>query len=471
MNKIISLPKILSRFKMAASAMLLITAFELQAQTIYLDAENSIFFGATVTTNACGQSGTEYVTHFESETNLVRWNFAASNGLYRLVIRSRSSLGEKRFEAKLNGFGISGMFPKATNALSEFDAGLVQLQDGTNVLTMGGGWNYYDIDRVGLTPARPSPLLPVPARLADPQATPAAQGLMRDLVATYGKVTWSGQAEASELSNVSGVTGRNPIIVCGDLMNYSPSRIACGAKPGQLTESYIALKNQGHVISMCWHWNAPTNLLDTSDHRWWRGFYTDASTFDVAAALADTNSAGYHLLLRDMDAIAAQLKKFSRQNIPVLWRPLHEAEGRWFWWRAKGPEPFKKLWRLMFDRLAVHHGLHNLIWVLTNDDPAWYPGDDVVDILGLDAYPDDRSDPLSGRWEAFKSRFDGKKLVALTEFGGVPDIEKMHQFGVWFSYFAPWSGPFGPSSMSVETLRRIYNSREVLTLDEFNQTP
>jgi len=325
--------------------------------------------------------------------------------------------------------------------------------------------NNFKSDRVDLMPTNTTPPLPVAATLVDSQATPEARLLMNDLVAAYGKVTWSGQAELNEVTNIFNLTGHKPIIICGDLMNYSPSSIAFGAKPGQMVESYIAMHKQGHVLSFCWHWNAPTNLLNTPDHKWWRGFYTDATSFDLGAALADTNSTGYHLILRDIDAIGGQLKKLSDKQIPVLWRPLHEAEGKWFWWGAKGPEPFKKLWRLMFNRLTIDHGLHNLIWVLTNDDPAWYPGDDVVDIIGIDAYPNDRSDPLSGRWEAMKARFDGKKLIALTEFGGVPDIEKMHEFGVWFSYFSPWSGPYGPTSSPTNAVLRIYQSSEVLTLD------
>ena len=205
---------------------------------------------------------------------------------------------------------------------------------------------------------------------------------------------------------------------------------------------------------------------NTSDEPWWRGFYTEATTFDVAAAMANTNSAEHTLLLRDMDVIAAQLNIFSSNNIPVLWRPLHESEGGWFWWGAQGPEAFKQLWRLLYNRLTQYHGLNNLIWVLSSEDPAWYPGDDVVDIIGVDAYPTDRSDPLSARWEALKTRFNGKKLIALTEFGGAPDIPKMQQFGVWFSYFAPWSGRSGPTSMPTDTVVRIYQSTNVLTLKD-----
>ena len=57
--------------------------------------------------------------------------------------------------------------------------------------------------------------------------------------------------------------------------------------------------------------------------------------------------------------------------------------------------------------------------MLTSEDPEWYPGDDVVDIVGVDGYPTDKSDPLFARWAALLDRFNGRKLIALTEFGGV----------------------------------------------------
>jgi mannan endo-1,4-beta-mannosidase len=294
---------------------------------------------------------------------------------------------------------------------------------------------------------------------------------MEDLVADYGQHTWAGQQDASEAQNAYNISGRRPAIVCGDLIDYSPSRIAYGANPGNYTESIMALEATGHVLSLSWHWNAPSGLLNTPSQPWWRGFYTEATTFDVAAALANTNSVEYSELLRDIDAIAVQLKKFSSNNIPLLWRPLHESEGGWFWWGAKGSAPFKQLWRLLYSRLTVYHGLHNLVWVLSSTDPAWYPGNDVVDVVGLDGYPADRSDALSPDWESLKARFDGVKLLALTEFGGVPDIERMHRFGVWWAWFSSWSGEYGPTSMPASTVIRIYQSAEVITVDELNAVP
>ena len=95
-------------------------------------------------------------------------------------------------------------------------------------------------------------------------------------------------------------------------------------------------------------------------------------------------------MIRDIDAIAVELTKLRDAHVPVLWRPLHEAEGGWFWWGAQGPKNYVRLYRLLYDRLTKVHKLDNLIWVYTSGGkPEWYPGDDVVDIIGADAYPDD----------------------------------------------------------------------------------
>ena len=73
-----------------------------------------------------------------------------------------------------------------------------------------------------------------------------------------------------------------------------------------------------------------------------------------------------------------------------MWRPLHEAEGGWFWWGAEGAEPCKELYRLLYKKLTEEYKLDNLIWEWTGSTSPvaadWYPGDDVVDIIGYDKY-------------------------------------------------------------------------------------
>src|SRR6185312_4748599 len=136
-----------------------------------------------------------------------------------------------------------------------------------------------------------------------------------------------------------------PAVRGSDFIEYSPSRISHGSNPNGETERIIDwAKSTGGIPTMMWHWNAPTDLIDTPGHEWWRGFYTDSTTFDVQAALAAPGSAKYNLLVSDIDAIAVQLQKFEDAGVPVIWRPLHEAQGNmpdgaaWFWWGAKGPQ-------------------------------------------------------------------------------------------------------------------------------------
>lgn len=434
--------------------------------TVTLQAENATLTGVSRTTAVSGYTGTGYVTGFDQAGDRVTWSaFAATPGSYRLTVRFRSPFGDKGFEGALNGVALSGTF-KQSAAFAAYDAGLVTLAS-SNTLHLGGGWNYYEIDAVTLTSETPVLPKPVPAVPVNASASPLAKALLARVAEGYGSVTLSGQNERSDLAVVQSASGKLPAIVEGDFMDYSPSRIANGANPRTLSEDFVSLaKDQGYLVSMAWHWNAPTKLVNSTDYPWWRGFYTQGTTFDIAATLANPAGSDYQALIRDIDAIAVQLKKFEAADVPVLWRPLHESEGGWFWWGAKGPEAFKQLWRLTYDRLTTHHGIDNLVWVLTSEDPAWYPGDDVVDVVGVDAYPSDRSDTLSSRWSPLLARFDGKKPIALTEFGGVPDIDAMRQVGVSWAYFCSWNGSYGPSIETTAKVQRIYTSAAVITRDE-----
>ncbi len=185
----------------------------------------------------------------------------------------------------------------------------------------------------------------------------------------------SGQQDMGSVTWVEENVGRAPAIAGLDMMDYSPSRVERGTS-SQEVENALAWHERGGITTFVWHWNAPTGLIDESGGReWWRGFYTDATTFDattfdVAAALADRRSEEYALLIRDIDAIAAEFSRRQDAGVPVLWRPPHEAEGGWFWWGAKGPEPAKELYRLMYDRMVDHHGPHNLVWVWNSLSPS-----------------------------------------------------------------------------------------------------
>jgi mannan endo-1,4-beta-mannosidase len=144
--------------------------------------------------------------------------------------------------------------------------------------------------------------------------------------------------------------------------------------------------------------------------------------------------------MRDLDTIANLLKKLKDAGVPVLWRPLHEAGGRWFWWGAKGPEACKKLYYMMRDRFINHHGLDNLIWVWSTPEWDWYPGNSDVDILGHDNYPGYHNYDCNKDMYYNLGNISGwQKLLALTEVGPIPDISDCFNKGSKWSYFVGWA--------------------------------
>lgn len=442
-----------------------------------LEAEAGQLTGLSAVTQRPGFSGTGYVTGFRNENQYVTWTITTQqSGSYDLRVGYYSE-ESKGFNLTVNGKTYGGVMPAASQ-YAVVSAGRFHLDAGTHEFRLGGGWGWYDVDYLELIPlAEPaSPQAPVPAP-ANPQASTEARALYQYLLSQYGRYTLSGQQDLAGIETVFNKTGLRPAIYSFDLLNYSSLTVSIMGLPARQTEDFIErIQQAGHIASLLWHWHSPLHAKSTVNpcpsgqaSCWWNSFYTQHTNFNLGEALANTGSAEYQALIRDIDDIAVQLKKVQAADIPVLWRPLHEADGRWFWWGASGGESFKTLWRLMHQRLTHHHQIHNLLWVWTNEDPDWYPGDDVVDIVSIDAYPSDKRDLLTRGWDMLFERFDGHKLIALTEFGGVPFIEQMQQQGVWWSYFASWvdgNDLLGPNKMTEQELRDIYTSDAVLTLED-----
>jgi len=431
---------------------------------VRLEAEDASLTGATVSSSRPGYSGKGYATGFTLPGARAEWKVKVRGGIYLVDVGFSTPGGEKGFEVQVNGRKVSAHFPDSKGAFNAVSAGRMELANGENVVSIERGWGHYDLDFVELKPApAPPPLKRISKRLADPRASSEARQLYANLVNSYGKSMLSGQYGLEDSEFLRKQLGVYPAIFGEDFMDFSPSRVERGANPAGDTERAINRAKAGSILTYSWHWNAPSKLLDKEivqangqkiDARWYKGFYTNATTFDVAAALQDPASEDYRLLVRDIDAIAVELKKLSDAKVPILWRPLHEADGGWFWWGAKGPAPCIKLWQLLFDRLTNHHRLHNLIWVWNSTKDGWYPGDDVVDIVSIDSYPSDKTDPLSAQWEDLLARYNGKKLLAISEIGGVPDVARMPRFGVRWSYFVSWTGSHGPRPVAPTFLKR-----------------
>ncbi len=447
--------------------MAMVSITNAHGQELLMEAENAILTGVTVANSAAEYSGTGYITGFEDDNDQIQFDFSAEAGIYSVIIGYRSPNGKKGYDLSVNEINGTGMFPGPNDQFTEIEAGKYRLKEGSNknTIIIGKGWGWFDIDYVRIEPTTVELPSKPSSVLIDEDSTPETKALFRYLLTIYSQKVLSGQQSLEEITYIKSVTGKSPALGSFDLIDYSPSRIEYGANPGNSAENWIAWQKEGNgIVSLCWHWNAPAELLNTPDHEWWSGFYTHATTFDLEASLADETSENYQLLLRDLDAIAVQLKKFSDEDIPILWRPLHEASGGWFWWGAKGAGPYQELWQLMYNRFTTYHNLHNLIWVSTHGDNSWYTGDDYVDVVGLDIYTDPSSN-MSGEWELAQTEFNSRKLVALTETGTLPNPDNVRDFCTWWSWFSIWEGDF-ITNIDSSYLISVYHDEDIITLDE-----
>ena len=164
-------------------------------------------------------------------------------------------------------------------------------------------------------------------------------------------------------------------------------------------------------------------------------FYKADTEFDAANATVEGTWEN-KVFTEDLKNAAAYLKLLRDADIPVLWRPFHEAAGGWFWW-GKDAASFKSLWIAMFNYFKTE-GLDNLIWVWTTEgnDSDWYPGDQYVDIVGRDIYNKETADCVS-EYTSIAGNY-GNKIVSLSECGTVGLISEQWASGARWSWFMPW---------------------------------
>jgi hypothetical protein len=201
---------------------------------------------------------------------------------------------------------------------------------------------------------------------ADPDASERAQKLLCYLATT---TYLSGQTDVADAEWVEQHTGRYPAVVAFDFYRYTD---------GDTSETEKAIdwsRETGGIVTFQWHWKSPGG----------GEYYTD---YDFRGALDDPTSTLY----RNIDLIAGELKELGDAGVVVLFRPLHEANNNFMWWQKHGPENYRRLWRLLFERTTAA-GAHDVLWVFngmaagqTRALADFYPGDDVVDVISSDYY-------------------------------------------------------------------------------------
>lgn len=393
-------------------------------------------------------------------------------------------------EGRVNNVLVDGMKVGdiTTNSPAEFGDTLlsyIYLDKGTHEITITPSWGYVDIDCLILTAAA-TPVTEdtykVEPTLVNPNADENTKRLYKFLCDIYGKYSLAGQyadegRASSEYEKITAKTGKTFAVLGLDMGNYSLGSKAHGAESKTVEYAYDWYKNAGGIVQLCWHWTSPEDYaVNAGDQPWYSSFYKEGSKLDLDKIMNGEDDAAYQLLMDDIDNMASELARLRDAGVPVLWRPLHEAAGGWFWWGNCEPESYKKLWNVMYDKMTNEHNLTNLIWVWNGQDPAWYPGDETVDINGWDIYAGNHVDSSqSGRFDDMATNYGTKtKLIALTENGCVMDPDKVFNDNARWLFWGTWSDPFtmklgvviNDEYTTVELLTKAYNHERVLTLDE-----
>jgi mannan endo-1,4-beta-mannosidase len=274
-----------------------------------------------------------------------------------------------------------------------------------------------------------------------------------------------------ELVRIHEITGKLPALCGFELLAYSPNidksaidDAHCldeiNANEDTLRKAFEWAEKRG-LITFTWHWFSPLYGVNKS-------FYSCNTDFDARKAII-AGTPEHAALLSDMDKIAGLLAEFRDRNVPVLWRPFHEADGDWFWWGKHSADTVKKLWCIMFDRYVNVHKLNNLIWVWNTPVREYYPGDEFCDIISRDMYPEEHvHTDLADEYSELMKITDSHKLAAIGEIGSIPGIEMLSKTRIPWLWFMMWSGKFalGETHTTNDEFIRAYNHDYAVTLDK-----
>jgi mannan endo-1,4-beta-mannosidase len=240
-------------------------------------------------------------------------------------------------------------------------------------------------------------------KLIDEKATAETKALYRNLYKLSEKHILFGHQHATEYghgwfgdegrSDVKSVTGSHPAVIGADFSGLS------GRPDSMIEKEKISLRkhisdtyNRGGVTTVAWHFNNPVSA---------GGFYWKDSVSLPAVKLIIPGGAQhekYTAILRNIGEFVKTIKGTDGKAVPMIFRPWHEFDGDWFWWGKAHctTEEFTTLWKFTVSYLRDSLQVHNLIYAFSPDCKFTseaeylerYPGNEWVDILGMDDYAD-----------------------------------------------------------------------------------
>lgn len=207
----------------------------------------------------------------------------------------------------------------------------------------------------------------------------------------YG-IGWVGD---SARSDVKSVCGDYPAVIGFDLghIELGDSCNLDGVPFDRIRQEIISQYDRGGVIALSWHLDNPLSK-GTS---WVADSLRDIETKTVESVLpGGKESRRFEAWLNVVCDFFNSLETPYGVKVPVIFRPWHEHTGSWFWWGKDhcSAAQYKQLWQITVDRLKEKKVTNVLLayspGTECDGDAAKYleryPGDDIIDILGLDTY-------------------------------------------------------------------------------------
>ena len=302
----------------------------------------------------------------------------------------------------------------------------------------------------------------------NPNATPEARALLKTLCDVTGKGILTGQHNFPnqrdlDTNGIFQATGRYPAIWGSDFgFTDGEDKDAITHRDLMIAEA----KKQsaaGSIIYLCWHMLRPTEDEPGQPGASWSGSVQAKLTEDQWQELIASDSPLHKRWEKYMDTAAVYLKQLQDAHIAVLWRPMHENNGTFFWWGGHpGPYGTAMLYREVYNRMVNVHHLNNLVWVWNQNGPApsgefynFFPGKNYCDVVSYDNYRtlDDRY------YQEILTIADGKP-IAFGEVGSIPSPETLKAQPKWAFYMtwagmgAPAAAPPAPSPETVQQQRQ-----------------
>ena len=473
------------------TAIILVATLATAAFATKYEAESATVTSEAKIVNSSGVSGTGYVSL--QEGNITFTGIAAETaGKYTLTIRYKAGDFKANY-LKVNGSTAGTIDFAATTGWTDL-ATAVTLKAGTNTIAIEKYWGWIDVDYIDIS-AYESVAFKLSDKPVTPNATESAVKLYSFLRENFGKKTISGIMTGDMSGYTLGAdfkthddvkyiytrTGKYPVLVGLDFL-FATGPNASGSWNMEYTDKAISIAKglwkAGGIPAFTWHWKDP---LDKDDAFYIQGADNGQgyTTFDFATAFKsgttewNTESAAYKGIVADIDHIADYFLELQKEGVAGIFRPLHEAGGKWFWWSINSGEQFAALYRLVFDRMVKVKGVKNMIWVFNPEGStvtSWNPGSEYYDVLSIDIYnsANDHSSNASA-FDKFKNASNATKILALSENGPIPDVNNMHTdeavWSWWMPWYSTWSGTW-PGQTKDAVWKSNMDDERVLSLED-----